>query len=69
MGTASLGSLFGLVSAVFIGRALSNPAAPVVLTWTVGLVSVFLITGVCLVAAWLPYHRIRKIDPVSVLRS
>lgn len=69
LGTASLGSIFGLASAVVIGRALSNPAAPVVLTWWVAATSVILIVLVCLIAAWLPYHRIRRIDPVSVLRS
>ena len=69
LGTASLGSVFGLASAVAIGRSLSNPAAPVELTWWVAATSVVLIMGVCLIAAWLPYHRIRRIDPVSVLRS
>lgn len=69
LGTAWLGSLFGLIGAVVIGSALSNPAAPVELTWWVAVVSVVLIVLVCLIAAWLPYHRIRRIDPVSVLRS
>jgi putative ABC transport system permease protein len=69
LGTATLGSLFGLAGALVMGRSLSNPAAPVVLTWSVAAVSVILIALVCLVAAWLPYHRIRRIDPVSVLRS
>jgi ABC-type antimicrobial peptide transport system permease subunit len=30
---------------------------------------VVLIVGVCLIAAWLPYLRIRRIDPASVLRG
>jgi ABC-type antimicrobial peptide transport system permease subunit len=39
------------------------------LTWEVAAISVALILGVCLIAAWLPYWRIRNIDPASVLRS
>jgi len=40
-----------------------------VLTWPVAVGSVALIVVVCLIAAWLPYWRIRRIDPASVLRS
>jgi putative ABC transport system permease protein len=69
LGTAFLGSLFGLAAAVVCAHEMTNPAAPVVLTWEVGALSVFLIVIVCLVAAWLPYLRIRKTDPASVLRS
>jgi len=69
LGTAFLGSVLGLAGAVACANAMTNPAAPVVLTWSVGAVSVFLIVIVCLVAAWLPYLRIRKLDPASVLRS
>jgi putative ABC transport system permease protein len=69
LGNAVLGSLVGLAGAVAISRLISTPRAPVVLTWEVAAVSVALITVVCLVAAWLPYWRIRRIDPASVLRS
>ena len=43
--------------------------APVVLTPQVAALSVVLVVLVCLVAAWLPYLKIRRIDPASVLRS
>ena len=64
-----MGSLAGLGCSVFIGRVMSTPRAPVVLTWPVAVGSVALIVVVCLIAAWLPYWRIRRIDPASVLRS
>lgn len=69
LGTALLGSIFGLTAAIGLGQSISNPAAPVTLTWWVGGVSIILIVIVCLIAAWLPYQRIRRIDPASVLRS
>lgn len=69
MGGAALGSVVGLSSAVFIGRILSTPRAPVVLTYSVAAGSVALVVVVCLIASWLPYWRIRRIDPASVLRN
>lgn len=69
LGTALLGSLFGLAGAVAMSRVMSNPAAPVIMTWWVAAISVVLIVIVCLIASWLPYRQIRKIDPSSVLRS
>jgi putative ABC transport system permease protein len=69
LGTAFLGSIFGLAGAIVFGQSISNPAAPVMLTWWVGGISVILIVIVCLIAAWLPYQRIRRIDPAGVLRS
>ena len=64
-----LGLLLGLAAAWGIGGAISSPKAPVMLTWQVAAISVILILTVCLVAAWLPYWRIRSIDPATVLRS
>ncbi len=69
LGNACLGAVLGLVGAVAIGLGLSSPRAPVVLTVPVALLSVVLVTCVCLVAAWLPYWRIQRIDPASVLRG
>jgi putative ABC transport system permease protein len=67
--TACLGSVLGLSSAMLIGRVMNTPRAPVVLTYPVALGSVALVVLVCLIAAWLPYWRIRRIDPASVLRN
>lgn len=69
MGAAFLGSLVGLSSAVLISRVMSTPRAPVELTYTVAAGSVALVVVVCLMAAWLPYWRISRIDPASVLRN
>lgn len=69
MATAFLGSILGLSSSLFIGRVMSSPRAPVMLTYPVAAGSVALIVFVCLIAAWMPYWRIRRIDPASVLRS
>lgn len=69
VGNAVLGSLVGLAAATVIGQAVNSPKAPVMLTWQVAAISVALILAVCVLAAWLPYWRIRNIDPASVLRS
>jgi putative ABC transport system permease protein len=69
VGNAVLGVMVGLSASVFIGQGVDSPKAPVVLTWEVAVISAALILAVCLFAAWLPYWRIRNIDPASVLRS
>lgn len=69
LGNAVLGSVFGISSAVVLGRALDSPRAPVELTVQAALLSIALVTVVCLAAAWLPYSRVRRIDPASVLRG
>jgi putative ABC transport system permease protein len=69
LGNAFFGSVLGLLTALVIGRAVSTPRAPVHFAgWVMG-GSVGLITLVCLIAAWLPYWRIRRIDPAAVLRN
>jgi putative ABC transport system permease protein len=69
LGNAALGSVLGLLGSVLIGQSMSSPRAPVILTGWVAAGSVGLVVLVCLAAAWLPYWRIRHIDPASVLRS
>jgi putative ABC transport system permease protein len=69
LGNAIIGSVMGLVLSLILGRCLSTPRAPVVLTAWVAVLSVFLVFLVCVTAAWLPYWRIRRIDPADVLRT
>jgi putative ABC transport system permease protein len=69
LANACFGSVLGLLSSWAIAQFMTTPRAPVVLTELVAVLSVFLIVLVCLVAAWLPYWHIRRIDPASVLRS
>ena len=69
LGSAGIGSIVGLLVTVGLAWAINSPRAPVVLTWTGAAVSVLLVTAVCAVAAWLPYRRVRGIDPASVLRG
>ncbi len=69
LGSAGLGSALGLLGAWLLGRTLSTPRAPLVLTGWAMAGSTVLITLVCLLAAWLPYGKIRRIDPASVLRG
>jgi len=69
VGNAVFGSVVGLAGTLLAAWLLDAPRTRVVLTWSVAALSVALISVVCLVAAWFPYWRIRKIDPASVLRS
>ncbi|MGE3805647.1 MAG: ABC transporter permease, partial [Gemmataceae bacterium] len=66
---AGLGALLGLGLMLVLARLMTTPRAPVLLTWPVALLSVLLVIGVCILAAWLPYCRLRRLDPASVLRG
>jgi putative ABC transport system permease protein len=69
LGNAVIGSVLGLTFALVLGHAITSPRAPVVLTVQAAALSMALVTGVCLLAAWLPYWRLKRIEPASVLRS
>jgi putative ABC transport system permease protein len=69
LGNAVLGSALGLGGSLLLGRVVSTPRAPVAFTGWLLAGSAALITVVCLAAAWLPYWRIRRIDPASLLRG
>jgi putative ABC transport system permease protein len=85
LGNAMLGSLVGLFISLLIAHSMSPeraPRSPVVLhdplpvpfvgvevPYLIPIASVLFITVVCIIAAFLPYWRIRRIDPACVLRG
>lgn len=70
LGNAVVGSLIGIVLVILIAASpLNTPRAPIKLTWQVVGLSVVLVSLVCLLAVWLPYRRVQRIDPASVLRA
>lgn len=69
LGNALLGSAVGWAAAQVIGHVATSPRAPIEMTGSVAMASIMLVTSVCVLAAWLPYRRIRRLDPASVLRG
>jgi putative ABC transport system permease protein len=80
LGNALLGSLIGLTISFLISRTMSSPRAPIAFADTITvwgrdipllipICSVVFIVVVCTIAAFVPYWRIRRIDPACVLRG
>lgn len=67
--TAFLGCVLGLTTALAIGCPLSTPRVPIVFEPWLMAGSAVLVALMCLMASWLPYSRLRRIDPACVLRS
>ena len=66
---AQLGSVVGLAGVVLVQHFVSTPRAPIETPlWLTG-GSVALVSVICWLAAVLPYLRIRRIDPLSVLQG
>jgi putative ABC transport system permease protein len=63
------GSVLGLAAAGMLAWLIHSPRAPVVLTFQLSVFSVVVVTIVCFAASWLPYWKIKRIDPASVLRT
>jgi putative ABC transport system permease protein len=66
---AVVGSAVGLLTVLAVQVAFSTPRAPISIPWYVSLASCLVVTSVCLVAALLPYLRVRSIDPAMVLQT
>ncbi len=64
---ALAGSLLGLVAVHLVQAAFSTPRAPIAVPWWLSLGSCTLVTAICVLASWLPYQRIRRVDPMMVM--
>jgi putative ABC transport system permease protein len=64
---AVAGTLIGVLCSTCICLAFSTPRAPIVIPWWLTAGSCVLVTTICLIASLLPYLRIRKLDPVTVM--
>ncbi len=64
-----VGSAIGLGLVAFIQDACSSPKAPIVIPAWLSLGSCCLVLAICLIASLLPYMRVRKVDPLTVLQS
>jgi putative ABC transport system permease protein len=69
MVTAVVGTSIGLGIVYLVQALLSTPVAPLVLPiWLLAL-SMGMVLGICLLSAVLPFQRIRRIDPATVLQE
>ncbi len=66
---ASLGIGIGVVSTFLIRHLLSSPRASIEIPLSLYLASAILVFVICLLASALPYLRVRRVDPHSVLQG
>jgi putative ABC transport system permease protein len=66
---AFCGSLIGLLLVMLIQHQFNSPKAPILVPLWLSLGSCGLVTLICIVSSILPYMRIRKVDPVTILQS
>jgi putative ABC transport system permease protein len=67
MATAGSATGLGLVYAII--EIFHSPKAPIIVPWWLALGACTLVVLICLIAALLPYLRVRKLDPVMVLQG
>ena len=65
----TVGAAVGLALVMGIQHFYNTPKAPIVIPWWLSLGSCALVLAICLISSLLPYHRIRKVDPLIVLQS
>ena len=66
---ALAGAAIGLIVVGVAQEHCSTPKAAIVVPWWLSLGSCVLVLVICLISSLLPYLRIRKVDPVMVLRG
>ncbi len=65
---AILGSVTGLAIVAVAQHFFSTPRAPISIPAELAFGSCLLVTLICIISSLLPYSRIRKVDPVMVMR-
>lgn len=65
---ALAGSVIGLGIVALAQRLFSSPRAPISISAELAFGSCILVAVICVISAILPYSRIRKVDPVMVMR-
>ncbi len=65
---ATLGSLVGLSVVAVVQHFFSSPRTTILIPSSLSLGSCALVLAICLVSSLLPYLRVRKVDPLMVLR-
>lgn len=63
------GSLIGLLIVMLFQQQFSSSKAPILVPFWLSMSSCVLVVVICVVSSVLPYLRIRKVDPVTVLQS
>jgi len=66
---AVTGSLAGLLAVLAIQYAYHTPRAPIMIPWWLSLGSCVLVLVICLVSSLLPWQRLRRVDPHTILQS
>lgn len=66
---AVMGSLIGLAITWGMQHIFNTPKAPIIIPWQVTIGSFVLVLCICLVSSWIPYLRIRNVDPMMVLQT
>jgi putative ABC transport system permease protein len=66
---AALGSIVGLGVVAVVQHYFSSPRTTILIPLSLSLGSCALVLVICLVSSLLPYLRVRKVDPMMVLRS
>ena len=66
---AMIGISIGLVLTVFLRALMSTPRATIEIPMLLYVMSAGLVFCICLIAASLPYLRVRRVDPHTVLQG
>ena len=66
---ATVGTLIGTVISYVVGATLSTPRTEILISQELYMASAALVLAICTLASGLPYIRVRRVDPYSVLQG